>query len=310
VLAADFEVRRRLFRVRARLQLEGGERLALVGPSGAGKTTVLSALAGLLPLDSGSVVLDGERLPPSHPGAGGVRLVTQEPALFPHLTVRENILYSRGADRAAAEGLAGRLRLTPLLSARPRALSQGERHRAALARALLSGCRVLLLDEPFAALDRPLAEELLELVVEEVDRLPGGAILVTHQLEDAQAFADRVGVMVRGELVQTASAAELALHPATPEVAALTGYRGWLRGEAGVLAVHPERLADRGPGERITARVVACRPLGTRFSLDLEAEGRWSGRFRQHRTQPAQPGEPLELYAPDPVVYREGAMHG
>jgi ABC-type sugar transport system ATPase subunit len=310
VLAADFEVRRRSFRVRVGLRLEGGQRLAIVGPSGAGKTTVLSALAGLLPLDSGSVSLDGERLASSHPGAGGVRLVTQEPALFPHLTVRENLLYSRGADRAAAEELAGRLHLTSLLSARPRALSQGERHRVALARALLSGCRLLLLDEPFAALDRPLAEELLELVVGEVDRVPGGAILVTHQLEDAQAFADRVGVMVRGEMVQIGSAAELALRPATPEVAALTGYRGWLRGEPGVLAVHPERLADGGPGERILARVVSCRPLGTRFSLELEAEGRWRGRLRQHRAEPAQPGEPLELYAPDPVVYREEAMDG
>jgi molybdate transport system ATP-binding protein len=310
VLAADFEVRRRSFRVRVGFRLEDGQRLAIVGPSGAGKTTVLSALAGLLPLDSGTVSLDGDRLASSRPGAGGVRLVTQEPALFPHLTVRENLLYSRGADRAAGEELAGRLHLTSLFSARPRALSQGERHRVALARALLSGCRLLLLDEPFAALDRPLAEELLELVVGEVDRLPGGAILVTHQLEDAQAFADRVGVMVRGEMVQMGSAAELALRPATPEVAALTGYRGWLHGESGVLAVHPERLRDDAPGERIRARVVSCRPLGTRFSLELEAEGRWRGRFRQHRAQPGQPGEPLELYAPDPVIYREEAMDG
>ncbi len=310
MLAADFEVRRRLFRVRVELRLEGRRRLALVGPSGAGKTTVLSAIAGLLPLDSGSVVLDGERLAPSRPGAGGVRLVTQEPALFPHLTVRENLLYSRGADRAVAQALAGRLHLTPLLSARPRALSQGERHRVALARALLSGCRLLLLDEPFAALDRPLAEELLELVGEEVDRLPGGAILVTHQLEDAQAFADRVGVMVRGEMVQIGSAAELARRPANPEVAALMGYRGWLRGETGILAVHPERLAEGGPGERISARVVTCRPFGTRFSLDLEAEGRWRGRLRQHRSRPAQAGDLLELYAPDPVVYPKEAMDG
>lgn len=305
MLAADFEVRRRLFRVRVGIRLEDGQRLALVGPSGAGKTTVLSALAGLLPLDSGSVVLDGARLAPSRPGAGGVRLVTQEPALFPHLTVRDNLLYSRWADRAAALELASRLHLTSMLSARPRALSQGERHRVALARAISSGCRLLLLDEPFAALDRPLAEELLELVVEEVRRVPGGAILVTHQLEDAQAFADRVGVMVRGELVQIGSAAELALRPATPEVAALTGYRGWLRGEAGVLAVHPERLADRGPGEPISARVVSCRPLGARFSLELEAEGRWRGRFRQHRRLPVQPGEQMHLYAPDPVIYPE-----
>ncbi len=310
MLAADFEVHRRLFRVRVGLRLEHRQRLALVGPSGAGKTTVLSAIAGLLPLDSGSVVLDGERLAPSRPGAGGVRLVTQEPALFPHLTVRQNLLYSRGADRASAQALAGRLHLTPLLSARPRALSQGERHRVALARALLSGCRMLLLDEPFAALDRPLAEELLQLVVEEVDRLPGGAILVTHQLEDAQAFADRVGVMVRGEMVQIGSADQLARRPASPEVAALMGYRGWLRGEAGMLAVHPERLAEGGPGERISARVVTCRPFGTRFSLDLEAEGRWSGRLRQHRSQPARPGDPLELYAPDPVVYPGEARDG
>ena len=307
MLAADFEVRRREFRVRARLQLGSGQRLALVGPSGAGKTTVLSAIAGLLPLDAGSIVLDSERLPAPGPGAGGVRLVTQQPALFPHLTVRQNLLYSQAASWAAAQPLVARLHLQPLLAARPRGLSQGERHRVALARALLSGCRLLCLDEPFSALDRPLAEALLRLVAEEVDRLPGGGILVTHQLEDAQAFAERLGVMIRGQLVQIGSGEELVRRPASPAVASLMGYRGWLRGGAGTLAVHPDRLLEQGPGEGISARVLGCRPLGARFIAELEADGRWRGRLRQHRGRPVPPGALLELYAPDPVIFPRGA---
>lgn len=303
MLAVDFEVRRREFPVRVCFDLPARQRLALLGASGAGKTTVLTAVAGLVRLGRGQVRLDGERLA-ERPGAGGVGLVTQVPALFPHLTLEQNLLYPRAARRPEAGELARRLGLEALLHSRPAALSQGERHRAALARTLLAGCRLLCLDEPFAALDRPLAEELLELVVEEVDRLPGGGLLVTHRLEEAQAFGQRIGVMHRGRLLQVGSSEELLHHPISPEVARLFGYRGWLRGPQGVLAVHPDLLSEQG-GERIPARVVSCRPLGGRFDVELEAVGKWEGRMSQYRAAPLAPGVAITLHAPDPIIFPE-----
>lgn len=301
MLVADFEVRRREFPVVVRLELGPGQRLALVGASGAGKTTILLALAGLLRLQRGTVTLGPERVD-GRPGRSGVGLVTQAPMLFPHLTVERNLLYPLGVGREAALALAGRLGLGGLLGSRPAALSQGERHRAALARTILAGCRLLCLDEPFAALDRPLADELLGLVVEEVERLPYGGLMVTHRLEEAQAFSERLGVVHRGRLLQVGNGAELLHRPATPEVARLLGYRGWLSGPRGVLALHPELLS--GPaGEPVTARVLSCRPLGARFDLELAAEGEWRGRLHQYRAEPLAPGAAVTVRASDPIIF-------
>jgi molybdate transport system ATP-binding protein len=215
--------------VRLELTLEvGSETVALVGPSGAGKSSLLRAIAGLLRPERGRIAVDGVAwldtgsgldLPPERRSVG---LVFQEYALFPHLSVRANVAF--GANRADLVGeVMDRLRISQLGDERPGRLSGGERQRVALARALAREPRVLLLDEPLAALDAHTRDavrgELRELLAGL--RLP--TILVTHDFEDAAALADRVGVLVDGRLLQVGTASELVASPADPFVARFTG---------------------------------------------------------------------------------------
>ena len=224
-LRLDLAVPSRSFDVRLALEVRR-ETVALVGPSGAGKTTVLRAVAGLLRPASGRIECDGEVW---FDGAAGVDVrpedrsigfVFQEYALFPHLSVERNVAFG---GRARAGELLERLGIAHLSRARPRELSGGERQRVALARALARGPRVLLLDEPTAALDahtRAGVRAQLEQLLREF-ALP--TLLVTHDFEDAAALADRVGVLVDGELRQLAPPADLVAAPADGFVASLAG---------------------------------------------------------------------------------------
>jgi molybdate transport system ATP-binding protein len=204
----------------------GRETVALVGPSGAGKTTVLRAVAGLVRPERGVVECDGETWLDSgrgidlRPERRSVGLVFQEYALFPHLSVERNVAFG---GRARAGELLERLGIAHLAKARPRELSGGERQRVALARALARDPKALLLDEPTAALDahtRATVRAELEQLLREL-ALP--TLLVTHDFEDAAALADRVGVLVEGELRQIAPPADLVASPADGFVASLAG---------------------------------------------------------------------------------------
>ncbi|MGH7666594.1 MAG: ABC transporter ATP-binding protein [Candidatus Dormibacteria bacterium] len=307
MLAADFEVRRREFSVGLTLRLDQGERLALLGPSGAGKTTCLEALAGLLRLSRGEIrsgirLLSSAQSPQTDlpPGRRGVGLLRQNPGLFPHLTVLQNIGYSKGVDPEAARSTGARLGLGAMLGSRPRGLSGGEAQRVALARALQARVELLCLDEPFNSLDRALGEELLGLVELELERSSTSAILVTHQLEDAQAFAHRVVVLRRGAVLQVGDPREVVLRPASREVAEMVGYRGWLSSAGRTIALHPERVHPVGSGSEgaILARVLKAVPQGARVELELEAEGRWRGRFRCRTDRAALVGEKIWFVAP------------
>ncbi len=215
----------RSFRLSVALEL-GRETLALVGPSGAGKSSVLRAIAGLLTPERGSVALGQHRWLDTEAGIEltperrSVGLVFQEYALFPHLDVRRNVAFG---GRERVDELLERFRISHLASARPGDLSGGERQRVALARALARGPRVLLLDEPLSALDAytraAVRGELSELLAEL--QLP--TLLVTHDFEDAAALADRVGVIVEGQILQLGPAAELLAAPADAFVASFTG---------------------------------------------------------------------------------------
>jgi molybdate transport system ATP-binding protein len=218
-------VPRREFVVEAELSL-GRETLALAGPSGAGKSTVLRAIAGLVRPARGRIVVDGETwfdgerridLPPDRRSVG---LVFQDYALFPHMTVRQNIGYG---GRRLVDDLLQRLAIEHLAGARPQGLSGGERQRVALARALAREPRVLLLDEPMAALDphtrAGVRAELRQML--ETAALP--VLLVTHDFADAAVLADRVAVMDAGRIVQVGTPAELAAAPRDAFVAALVG---------------------------------------------------------------------------------------
>jgi molybdate transport system ATP-binding protein len=221
----DFSVRRRSFTVELALEL-GEAPFALVGPSGAGKTTVLRALAGLVRPETGAITLNGhawfdsEREVDLAPEERSVGLVFQDYALFPHLSVEQNVAY--GA-RKEVSSLLGAFGIGHLAKERPAGLSGGERQRVALARALARDPAVLLLDEPLAALDTHTRGRVRGELRELLERLALPTLLVTHDFQDAAALADDVGVLVDGRLVQTGTPDELIAAPATPFVADFTG---------------------------------------------------------------------------------------
>jgi molybdate transport system ATP-binding protein len=224
-LALDITLALRTLRVDLALEV-GRETVALVGPSGAGKTTVLRTIAGLARPDRGRIVLgetvwlDTEQRIDRPSEERSVGYVFQDYALFPHLSVRKNVAFG-GVERV--DELLERFAIRQLAKARPADISGGERQRVALARALAREPAVLLLDEPLSALDahtrNAVRAELQELLREV--RLP--TLLVTHDFEDAAALADRIGVVLEGKLLQMGTAAELVLEPADPFVASLTG---------------------------------------------------------------------------------------
>jgi molybdate transport system ATP-binding protein len=224
-LTLDITVALRTLRVDLALDV-GRETVALVGPSGAGKTTVLRAVAGLVRPNRGRIALgetawlDTEKRIDRPPEERSVGYVFQDFALFPHLSVRKNVAFG-GVERV--DELLERFAIEQLAGARPGDISGGERQRVALARALAREPAVLLLDEPLSALDahtRNAVRAELQGLLREV-RLP--TLLVTHDFEDAAALADRIGVVLDGKLLQMGSAAELVLEPADPFVASLTG---------------------------------------------------------------------------------------
>ena len=285
MLDADVEVDRRDFTVRAAVQVAAGERVALFGPSGAGKTTLLEVVAGLVVPRRGRVVLGGRVLtstaPPVRavpPWQRQVGLLRQDPGLFPHLPVRGNLTYARSARTGDPSGtelaeVAATLGIAGLLDAWPAALSGGQQHRVALGRLLLAHCDALLLDEPYTGLDASLRRSLTELVVSLVTARDVPAVLVAHELADAQAFADRLAVLDRGELLQIGPPDQVVLRPASRRVAELVGYLGFVPGESGAVAgVHPERVVAGAHPDRglvLAGTVLATRPAGAGWEADL-----------------------------------------
>lgn len=227
-------LRHRLSRLDLEVRLDvGAETVALVGPSGAGKSTILRVVAGLVRPDRGCVVhgsrtlLDTERHIDVPPEDRWVGLVHQDGALFPFLSVAANVAYGVRGDRRTrarrSRTVLERFGIAHLADARPPHLSGGERRRVALARAVASDPRILLLDEPLTSLDAlARAEVAAELETRLVElRLP--TIVVAHDFEDVLGLADRVAVLQDGRIVQTGSPAELAEAPASPFVASLAG---------------------------------------------------------------------------------------
>jgi molybdate transport system ATP-binding protein len=223
-LHVDISVPLRAFDLELALET-GPETVALVGPSGAGKTSVLRAIAGLVRPERGTVACAGEVWFDSEAGIDrrpenrSVGFVFQEYALFPHLSVEQNVTFGGGR----ADGLLRRLRIEHLARVKPSELSGGERQRVALARALAREPRVLLLDEPMAALDSHTRGKVRAELHDLLRELALPAILVTHDFEDAAALADRVGVLVEGRLRQLGAPAELLGSPRDPFVAEFAG---------------------------------------------------------------------------------------
>ena len=227
-LELDFSHPLRSFVASVRLTVARGTTTALVGPSGAGKTTVLRVIAGLLRPREGTLTVDGaswldtsrgHNLAPERRRVG---YLFQEYALFPHLNVAANVRFG-GRDSRLADEMLDRFGLTQLRQARIRNLSGGERQRVGLARALARDPDVLLLDEPLSALDAHTKSTVRLELHQHLRDLDLPAIVVTHDFEDAAALAHSIGVIVEGELRQTGTPADLVAAPADPFVATFTG---------------------------------------------------------------------------------------
>ena len=239
---------------------EDGETVAVLGPNGAGKSTLLRALSGLVPLEHGRIALDDKVVDePSTstyvvPERRSVGVMFQDYLLFPHLSVLENVAFglrSRGvarveARRRAAEWL-DRVGLSDRASAKPRALSGGQQQRVALARALVTEPRLLLLDEPLAALDAGTRTELRRDLRVHLASFTGARVLVTHDLLDAVALADRLIVLEDGRIAQSGSVREVSDAPRSRYVADLVGVN-LLRGVG-----HGHEVVLDGGGVVVTA---------------------------------------------------------
>jgi molybdate transport system ATP-binding protein len=235
----------------AHFSCEPGEVLALVGPSGSGKSTVLNSIAGLYRPRSGRVVVGGNawldtsssRNLPARDRSVGV--VFQDYALFPHLTALSNVVeamqhIAAGDRRARAIELLARVHLTGLEERRPGELSGGQQQRVAVARALARDPAVLLLDEPFSAVDQVTREKLYEELALLRQELTLPVVLVTHSLQEASLLADKMCILHRGKTLQLAAPAEVMTRPASVEVARLVALKNIYSGE---IAGHRNREA-------------------------------------------------------------------
>lgn len=203
--------------------------LVLFGPSGAGKSTLLETISGLRDQHAGQIRLAGTELTGLPPERRGIGLVFQDAALFPHLSVRENVRFGprasgRPADVATADSLLGRLGIAHLAARSPRSLSGGERQRVALARALAIRPALLLLDEPLSALDQPTREEMRALLRELLTDLDIPAVHVTHDRDEALSIGDDLAIVVGGRLAQSGPADRVTAAPADPDAARLLGW--------------------------------------------------------------------------------------
>ena len=248
-LDARLVVDRDRFRLDVALKAAPGDVVALLGPNGAGKTTALRALAGLVPLTDGHLRLDGDSLERTPPESRPVGVVFQDYLLFPHLTALDNVAFGprcHGATKAQARARAAewleRMGLAEHSGARPRRLSGGQAQRVALARALATHPRLLLLDEPLAALDARTRLGVRAQLRRHLADFEAVAVLVTHDPLDAMVLADRLVVIEDGHVVQEGTPGDIARHPRTDYIAHLVGlnlYPGQAEG-------HTVRL-DTGP---------------------------------------------------------------
>ncbi len=229
------------------LDVAEGEMCILLGPSGCGKTTLLRAIAGLVQPDRGRLTIAGRDVTAASPEARGIAMTFQHYALFPNMTVRQNLAFGLQQKRLPRAQVASKvdaalalMELAPRADARPAELSGGQKQRVALARALVLEPRLLLLDEPLSALDAQIRKRLRD-ELKRLQRETGfTAILVTHDQEEALVLGDQVAVMHAGRIVQAASAREVYDRPATRFIAGFIGDFNLLEPDA-VLRVFNER---------------------------------------------------------------------
>ena len=273
------------------LDVHPGEFLSLLGPSGCGKTTTLRLIAGFERPDEGEVRIDGQDVSRVPPYRRNVNTVFQSYALFPHLTVLENVAYGlkqrglgRTERRARATEMLALVRLEGLEQRKPRQLSGGQQQRVALARALVMHPRVLLLDEPLGALDLKVRKELqieLKRIQEEIGIT---FVYVTHDQEEALAMSDRVVVMNGGRIEQIGVPREIYDSPATEWMAGFIGDTNFIRTTEREVAVRPERLRVVEGGTGLPGTVVTTMVIGPAVQCIVRLDDGQEVLARQQRS--------------------------
>ena len=305
------------------VQFPAGQLVALLGPSGSGKTSLLRIIAGLEKADSGQVLFDGEDATTVNARNRGVGFVFQHYALFRHMTVFENIAFGlrvkpravRPADSVIDKRVNDLLRLVqldPLGNRYPSQLSGGQRQRVALARALAVEPKVLLLDEPFGALDAKVRKELRQWLRRLHDEIHVTSIFVTHDVEEALEVSDRIVVMNQGRVEQTGTPDEVYENPATPFVHDFLGSVNILPSDRGESYVRPHDLViarSRTAAEEMEAVVTEVRAVGpvVRVAVQLAGGGAAHAELTRavHSELALTVGETVFLHPRNQRVYTE-----
>ncbi len=313
------------------LRIERGEFFTLLGPSGSGKTTCLRIIGGFQLPTAGSVSIDGEDMTLRAPFQRPVNTVFQDYALFPHMSIADNVAYGlrvRGVDAATrrkrALELLDMVRLPDVADRRPVQLSGGQRQRVALARALINEPKVLLLDEPLGALDLKLREQM-QVELKRLQRQLGiSFVFVTHDQHEALSMSDRIGVFNQGRLEQVATPGELYARPSTRFVAEFVGSANLLQGrlaqrhghlaaQGGAIMIRPEMimLVDVARA-KVSGKVVDAQYFGAFWRLSVDAHTA-SGEVAVERlvadvpmaslAQAPSVGQTVHLLWPDEAVH-------
>jgi ABC-type Fe3+/spermidine/putrescine transport system ATPase subunit len=296
------------------LRVEPGEFFCLLGPSGCGKTTLLRLIAGLEKPDGGSIRIGGKDMAGEPPHRRGCAMVFQNYALWPHLSVGENIVYGlevQGRPKAEIENKLGEMlkayQLEGLRHRMPHQLSGGQQQRVALARAMAVGPAALLMDEPLSNLDAALRKTLRRDLLD-FHRSAGNTIVyVTHDQEEALALSDRIALLMNGRLVETGKPLELYARPRHLETALFLGDINVFRGAAAsrfkegpggeTLCIRPENVVV-GSGD-LPATLRFTESMGTHATLGLDTEaGRVLARVAPERAETARAGDKLMLDFP------------
>jgi putative spermidine/putrescine transport system ATP-binding protein len=286
------------------LDVARGEFFTMLGPSGSGKTTTLRLIAGFESPDEGTISLRGRDVSGEPPYARDVNTVFQDYALFPHMTVGENVAYGlkirrvpRAERRTRVDEALETVQLAGYGGRRPAQLSGGQRQRVALARALVNRPQVLLLDEPLGALDLKLRQEM-QIELKRIQREVGITfIYVTHDQDEALTMSDRLAVFNQGKIEQVGPPAEVYEHPQTEFVAGFVGVSNLLERDGKTISVRPEKIRILAEGEpedagaqveRGTIREVVYAGMATRYIVELDAGGELTVVVQNLETTSAQ----------------------
>jgi putative spermidine/putrescine transport system ATP-binding protein len=291
------------------LTVGDGEFFTLLGPSGSGKTTTLRIIAGFEQPDAGTVKLGGKDITHRPPFARDVNTVFQDYALFPHMTVADNVAYGlkvKGVDRAERRSRVNevleRVRLASYGGRKPIQLSGGQRQRVALARAIVNRPQVLLLDEPLGALDLKLRQEM-QVFLKTLQRELGMTFLyVTHDQEEALTMSDHVAVFNEGRIEQIGSPGVIYERPATEFVAGFVGTSNILERSGRRFSVRPERITINGAGEPAVVADVIFVGSFTRYLIDTDAGDRLTV-VRQNDGSTLEPGTRVNVSWRDEDAY-------